>query len=133
MKSIACLGKTGAGKSNADERAVRAPLQPDESTISIDDVEHAHESPKEAIAAGIGIVHQHFMLVEVFTVAENLILGQEDSKAGLLNMGEARHTVQQLSERYGLDIDPEALVEDLPVGVQLAVEILKARQTMPGT
>ena len=62
-------------------------LQPDEGTISIDGVEHAHESPKEAIAAGIGMVHQHFMLVEVFTVAENLILGREDSKAGFAQHG----------------------------------------------
>ena len=87
---------------------------------------HVHANPKEAIAAGIGMVHQHFMLVEVFTVAENLVLGREDSKAGLLNMSQARRTVRRLSERYGLDVDPDALIEDLPVGVQRRVEILKA-------
>ena len=72
------------------------------------------------------MVHQHFMLVEVFTVAENLILGREESKAGLLNMNDARRTVRRLSERYGLDVDPDAVIEELPVGVQQRVEILKA-------
>ena len=112
------------GQDHVDERAVRA-AQPDEGTIFIDDVPHAHANPKEAIAAGIGMVHQHFMLVEVFTVAENLVLGREDSKAGLLNMSQARRTVRRLSERYGLDVDPDALIEDA-VGVQQRVEILKA-------
>ena len=72
------------------------------------------------------MVHQQFMLVDVFTVAENLILGREDSTAGLLNMSQARQTVRELSERYGLDVDPDAVVEELPVGVQQRVEILKA-------
>ena len=78
------------------------------------------------MAAGIGMVHQHFMLVEVFTVAENLILGRENTTAGVLNMRQARQTVRELSERYRLAVDPDALVEDLPVGVQQRVEILKA-------
>jgi general nucleoside transport system ATP-binding protein len=119
------LGENGAGKTTL-MNVLYGLLRPDEGTISIDGVEYAHETPKEAIAAGVGMVHQHFMLVDVFTVAENLILGREDSKAGLLNMGEARRTVQRLSERYGLDVDPDALVEELPVGVQQRVEILKA-------
>jgi ABC-type uncharacterized transport system ATPase subunit len=119
------LGENGAGKTTL-MNVLYGLLQPDEGTISIDDVEHVHSNPKEAIAAGIGMVHQHFMLVDVFTVAENLILGREDGTAGLLNMGEARRTVQRLSERYGLDVDPDALIEDLPVGVQQRVEILKA-------
>jgi ABC-type uncharacterized transport system ATPase subunit len=119
------LGENGAGKTTL-MNVLYGLLKPDEGTISIDGVEHDHESPKEAIAAGIGMVHQHFMLVEVFTVAENLILGRENATAGLLNMNEARHTVQRLSERYALDVDPEALIEDLPVGVQQRVEILKA-------
>jgi ABC-type uncharacterized transport systems, ATPase components len=71
-------------------------------------------------------VHQHFMLVDVFTVAENLILGREDSTGGLLNMGQARRTVRRLSERYGLEVDPDAVIEELPVGIQQRVEILKA-------
>jgi ABC-type uncharacterized transport system ATPase subunit len=119
------LGENGAGKTTL-MNVLYGLLQPDEGTVSIDGVEHIHGSPKEAIAAGIGMVHQHFMLVEVFSVAENLILGREDSTAGLLNMGHARRTVHRLSERYGLDVDPEALVEELPVGVQQRVEILKA-------
>ncbi len=88
--------------------------------------EHVSRNPGEAIAAGIGMVHQHFMLVEVFTVAENLVLGRERGVAGFLDMRQARRTVRSLSERYRLDVDPDALVEDLPVGVQQRVEILKA-------
>ena len=81
-------------------------LQPDEGTISIDGVEHVHETPKEAIAAGIGMVHQHFMLVEIFTVAENLILGRDSSKRPAWS-GPGAHS-PRLSERYGLDVDPDA-------------------------
>jgi simple sugar transport system ATP-binding protein len=119
------LGENGAGKTTL-MNVLYGLLQPDVGTISIDGVEHVHASPKEAIAAGIGMVHQHFMLVDVFTVAENLILGREDSMGGLLNMGEARRTVRRLSERYGLEVDPDAVIEELPVGVQQRVEILKA-------
>jgi general nucleoside transport system ATP-binding protein len=119
------LGENGAGKTTL-MNVLYGLLPPDAGTVSIDGVEHVPANPKEAIAAGIGMVHQHFMLVEVFSVAENLILGREDSTAGLLNMGQARRTVQRLSERYGLDVDPGALIEDLPVGVQQRVEILKA-------
>jgi len=119
------LGENGAGKTTL-MNVLYGLLQPDEGTISINGVQHVHANPKEAIAAGIGMVHQHFMLVEVFTVAENLILGREDGKAGLLNMGEARRTVRGLSERYRLDVDPDAVIEELPVGIQQRVEILKA-------
>jgi simple sugar transport system ATP-binding protein len=119
------LGENGAGKTTL-MNVLYGLLPPDNGTISIDGVEHVPANPKEAIAAGIGMVHQQFMLVDVFTVAENLILGREDSMAGLLNMGQARRTVRELSERYGLDVDPDAVVEELPVGVQQRVEILKA-------
>jgi ABC-type uncharacterized transport system ATPase subunit len=123
---IQCLlGENGAGKTTL-MNVLYGLLHPDAGTISIDGIEHLHANPKEAIAAGIGMVHQHFMLVDVFTVAENLILGREDSTGGLLNMGEARRTVQRLSERYGLDVDPDAVIEELPVGIQQRVEILKA-------
>jgi ABC-type uncharacterized transport system ATPase subunit len=119
------LGENGAGKTTL-MNVLYGLLQPDAGMISIDGVEQIPANPKEAIAAGIGMVHQHFMLVDVFSVAENLILGREDTTAGLLNMGQARHTVWRLSERYGLDVDPDAVVEELPVGVQQRVEILKA-------
>jgi ABC-type uncharacterized transport system ATPase subunit len=101
-------------------------LQPDEGQIVIDGKPHVSRNPKEAMAAGIGMVHQHFMLVDVFTVAENLILGREQATGGLLNMRAARQLVRQLSDRYNLAVDPDARVEDLPVGVQQRVEILKA-------
>jgi simple sugar transport system ATP-binding protein len=83
-------------------------------------------TPNDAIQAGIGMVHQHFMLVPVFTVAENIILGQEITKGPSLDLRTARQKITQLSEEYGLEIDPDAIVEDLPVGVQQRVEIVKA-------
>ena len=84
-------------------------------------------SPKDAINARIGMVHQHFMLVPVFTVAENVMLGVEPTRGlGLLDRRRARRQVQELSERYGLQVNPDAMIEDLPVGVQQRVEIIKA-------
>ncbi|HEV2929208.1 MAG TPA: ABC transporter ATP-binding protein [Propionibacteriaceae bacterium] len=119
------LGENGAGKSTL-MNVLYGLLPPDAGTIIIDGVAHVSRNPKEAIAAGIGMVHQHFMLVEVFTVAENLTLGRERGTAGWLSMAQARRTVRELSEKYRLQVDPDALVEDLPVGVQQRVEILKA-------
>ncbi len=118
------LGENGAGKSTL-MNVLYGLLSPDEGQIFIDGAPVVVRNPKEAIAGGIGMVHQHFMLVEVFTVAENLVLGRE-GRRGLLSMGRARRTVRELSERYRFDVDPDALVEDLPVGVQQRVEILKA-------
>ena len=84
-------------------------------------------SPKDAIAAGIGMVHQHFMLVPVFTVTENIVLGQEQAgPLGFLDRRAAERDIAELSRRFGLDVPPDALVEDLPVGVQQRVEIVKA-------
>jgi simple sugar transport system ATP-binding protein len=101
--------------------------QPDDGKILIDDTEIAVRSPRDAINAGIGMVHQHFMLVPVFTVAENLVLGNEPIRGpGFLDHAAARRRVVELSERYGLAVDPDARVEDLPVGVQQRAEILKA-------
>jgi simple sugar transport system ATP-binding protein len=101
--------------------------QPDEGEILIDGKPAKFGSPKDAIAAGIGMVHQHFMLVPVFTVAENVTLGIEEAdRVGLLDRRKTRRDVRDLSHRYGLDVNPDALVEDLPVGIQQRVEIVKA-------
>ena len=94
------LGENGAGKSTL-MNVLYGLLQPDEGEIVIDGKRQVSETPKEAMAAGIGMVHQHFMLVDVFTVAENLILGRENATAGVLNMRQARQTVRKLSERTG--------------------------------
>jgi simple sugar transport system ATP-binding protein len=100
---------------------------PDEGEIRLDDAPVRFGSPKDAIAAGIGMVHQHFMLVPVFTVTENIVLGQEQAgPLGLLDRSAAERDVRELSRRFGLDVPPDALVEDLPVGVQQRVEIVKA-------
>ncbi len=119
------LGENGAGKSTL-MNVLYGLLQPDEGEISVDGRQHVGRNPKEAMAAGIGMVHQHFMLVEVFSVAENLILGREQGTAGWLDMRSARKVVRELSDRYNLAVEPDALIEDLPVGVQQRVEILKA-------
>ena len=82
---------------------------------------------RQAIALGIGMVHQHFMLVPVFSVAENVVLGNEPStRWGSLDLATARERVQEISARFGFDIDPDAIIEDLPVGIQQRVEIVKA-------
>jgi general nucleoside transport system ATP-binding protein len=117
------LGENGAGKSTL-MNVLYGLLSPDEGQIFVDGSPVVIHNPKEAIADGIGMVHQHFMLVEVFTVAENLVLGREGGIG--LSMRRARKTVRQLAERYRFDVDPDAVVEDLPVGVQQRVEILKA-------
>lgn len=117
------LGENGAGKSTL-MNVLYGLLQPDGGSIEVDGVPLVSRNPKQAMAAGIGMVHQHFMLVDVFTVAENLILGRE--RSALLDLKRARRLVRELSDRYGLDVDPDARVEDLPVGIQQRVEILKA-------
>ncbi|MBO0811744.1 MAG: ABC transporter ATP-binding protein [Microlunatus sp.] len=119
------LGENGAGKSTL-MNILYGLLQPDEGEIVVDGVPRVFTNPGHAIAAGIGMVHQHFMLVDVFTVAENMILGREPSSAGFLSLAHARRRVVELSEQYGLRVEPDARVEDLPVGVQQRVEILKA-------
>jgi ABC-type uncharacterized transport system ATPase subunit len=122
----ALLGENGAGKTTL-MNVLYGLMQPDAGEIVVDGKPAVFHSPKDAIAAGIGMVHQHFMLVPVFTVAENVTLGIEQSgKAGLLDRRRTRREVAELSHRYGLDVDPDALVEDLPVGLQQRVEIVKA-------
>jgi ABC-type uncharacterized transport system ATPase subunit len=120
------LGENGAGKSTL-MNILFGLYRPTEGQILLDGEPASFSSPADAIAAGIGMVHQHFMLVPVFTVAENVMLGVEPTSApGVLDRGAARRRVLELSARHGLDVDPDALVEDLPVGVQQRVEILKA-------
>jgi simple sugar transport system ATP-binding protein len=137
----ALLGENGAGKSTL-MNVLYGLLQPDEGEILIDGKPVSVQSPKDAIAAGIGMVHQHFMLVPTFTVAENVTLGIEHTispreglrgssprgipRGGLLDRRRTRREVRELSHAYGLDVDPDALVENLPVGIQQRVEIIKA-------
>ena len=122
----ALLGENGAGKTTL-MNVLYGLTQPDEGEILVDGKPAKFGSPRDAIAAGIGMVHQHFMLVPVFTVAENVTLGIEEAGwAGLLDRRKARRDVADLSHRYGLDVNPDALVEELPVGIQQRVEIVKA-------
>ncbi len=125
----ALLGENGAGKTTL-MNIIYGLYTPNEGEFFISNGEGLQQvqihSPNDAIQAGIGMVHQHFMLVPVFTVAENIILGQETTRGPSLDLRTARQKITQLSEEYGLEIDPDAIVEDIPVGVQQRVEIVKA-------
>jgi simple sugar transport system ATP-binding protein len=120
------LGENGAGKSTL-MNVLYGLYTADEGQILLDDEVQRFDGPGDAMAAGIGMVHQHFMLVPVFTVAENVMLGHESTSAGgVLDLDSAREKVREISARFGFDVDPDALVEDLPVGAQQRVEIIKA-------
>ena len=122
----ALLGENGAGKSTLMS-VLYGLYTPDEGEIDVDGEPVVIDSPATAIRLGIGMVHQHFMLVPVMTVAENLVLGHEPSTAGgLLDLNAARVRVRELSDRYGLAVDPDATIEDVTVGTQQRVEILRA-------
>ncbi len=122
----ALLGENGAGKSTL-MNVLYGLYQPDGGEILLDGEPVRFTGPGDAVAAGIGMVHQHFMLVPVFTVAESVVLGYEPTKAaGLINFGQARARVNELSARFGFDINPDSVIEDLPVGAQQRVEIIKA-------
>ncbi|MGN6446370.1 ABC transporter ATP-binding protein [Amnibacterium sp.] len=119
------LGENGAGKSTL-MNILYGLLRADAGEIRLDGAVQHFSGPGDAMRAGIGMVHQHFMLVPVFTVAENVMLGHEQTKGGFLDLPAARARVQEISSRFGFDLDPDAVVEDLPVGVQQRVEIVKA-------
>lgn len=122
----ALLGENGAGKSTL-MNVLYGLYQPDEGEIVVDGEVQRFKGPGDAMAAGIGMVHQHFMLVPVFTVAENVMLGHESTTfAGALDLASARAHVREVADRFGFEVDPDAVVEDLPVGVQQRVEIIKA-------
>jgi simple sugar transport system ATP-binding protein len=132
----ALLGENGAGKSTL-MNVIYGLYSPDEGEIFLDSSLSDNEAstglerveihtPHDAIRLGIGMVHQHFMLVPVFTVAENIILGDEVTRGPGLDMRKARQQIRQLSDDYGLEVDPDSVIEDLSVGVQQRVEILKA-------
>lgn len=120
----ALLGENGAGKSTLMS-VLFGIYQAEEGIIKKDGKEVYIKDPNDANALGIGMVHQHFKLVECFTVLDNIIMGVEPNKFGFLQKKEAREKVMQLSEKYGLHIDPDAYIEDITVGMQQRTEILK--------
>ena len=120
----ALLGENGAGKSTLMS-VLFGLYQPEAGVIKKDGVEVQIKNPNDANALHIGMVHQHFKLVEVFTVLDNIVLGVEPGKMGFLQKAEARKKVMDLSEKYGLQVDPDARIEDISVGMQQRVEILK--------
>lgn len=120
----ALLGENGAGKSTLMS-VLFGLYQPEKGTIKKDGQEVKIGNPNDATALGIGMVHQHFKLIDVFTVLDNIILGAETTRLGFLQKKEAREKVAELSERYGLKVDLNAKVEDITVGMQQRVEILK--------
>src|SRR5881296_2932693 len=122
----ALLGENGAGKSTL-MNVVYGLYRPDDGEIRVAGRPAAFHSPSDAIRAGIGMVHQHFMLIPVMTVAENIVLGSEPTHAGvLLDYDTAVERVRELSERFGLAVNPEGYVENIGVGQEQRVEILKA-------
>ena len=121
----AILGENGAGKSTL-MNIVYGLVNADSGKIFVEDKEVIINEPADALKYGIGMVHQHFMLIPVFTVAENIALGREQSKGGFLSLDEIKKKIKLLAEEFKFDIDPDSLIEDLPVGVQQRVEIIKA-------
>jgi simple sugar transport system ATP-binding protein len=123
---VSLLGENGAGKSTL-MNVLYGLYNADGGQILIDDQPVTFKGPGDAMASGIGMVHQHFMLIPVFTVAENVALGNEPTGfAGSMDLDAARARVREISDRFGFNVDPDALVQDIPVGVQQRVEIIKA-------
>jgi simple sugar transport system ATP-binding protein len=121
----AILGENGAGKSTL-MNVVYGLIQADSGSIFVDGSEVKITQPSDALKVGIGMVHQHFMLVPVFTVAENIVLGHEISKRGILTLAEAKIKINQIAAEFKFEVDPDELIENLPVGVQQRVEIIRA-------
>ena len=122
---VALLGENGAGKSTL-VKSVFGLVRPDQGEIFIDGNQMAPGDTAAVIASGVGMVHQHFKLVPVMSVTENIILGDEPKNGLFVNVKKAEQKVRELSEKFGLEVDPTANIEDLPVGTQQRVEILKA-------
>lgn len=120
----ALLGENGAGKSTLMS-VLFGLYQPEEGEIQKDGKKVEINNPNDANALGIGMVHQHFKLVECFSILDNIILGVETTKGGFLQKDSARKKVVELSEKYGLAVDPDAIIEDTTVGMQQRTEILK--------
>jgi ABC-type uncharacterized transport system ATPase subunit len=120
----AVVGENGAGKSTL-MKILYGMQRPDEGVVEVDGREVRFRSPSDAIAAGIGMVHQHFMLADNLTVVENVVLGSEPTRGGRLDLAAARRRITEISEAYGLGVRPDALVETLGVGDRQRVEILK--------
>ncbi|MFN2560051.1 MAG: ABC transporter ATP-binding protein [Jatrophihabitans sp.] len=120
----AIVGENGAGKSTL-MKTLYGMHKPDEGEIEVDGRPVNFSTPSDAIKAGIGMVHQHFMLADNLTVLENIVLGAEPSRGGLLDKPAARRRIREISDAYGLDLDPDELVEDLGVGARQRVEICK--------
>jgi len=121
----ALLGENGAGKTTL-MNMVYGLYHPDSGQILVDGKEVHVTEPTDAINLGIGMVHQHFMLIPVFTVAENIVLGNETVKGLQLDRRSAAQRIRELSQQFGLEINPNAMTGELPVGVQQRVEIIKA-------
>jgi simple sugar transport system ATP-binding protein len=121
----AILGENGAGKSTL-MNIVYGLLQPDSGSISIDEKVVKILQPADALNLGIGMVHQHFMLVPVFTVAENIVLGHEQTKRGILTLDQAKSKIKEIADEFKFEINPDALIEEIPVGIQQRVEIIRA-------
>ncbi|MGA8038691.1 MAG: ATP-binding cassette domain-containing protein, partial [Acidimicrobiia bacterium] len=122
---VALLGENGAGKTTL-MNVLFGLYSPDSGEVVIDGAELELANPRASIQAGVGMVHQHFMLVPVFTVAENVILGMEPLKGvDWIDRKAADSMIREVSDRYNLSVNPEAMVEDIPVGVQQRVEIIK--------
>src|ERR1044071_1631218 len=122
----ALLGENGAGKSTL-MNILYGLYKPDGGEIRLNGKPVTFSSAREAIGAGVGMVHQHFMLIPVMTVAENIVLAEEPTRSGIVfDVREAERRVREISDRFGLAVDPTARIEDITVGQQQRVEILKA-------